>query len=47
MNDKEVSILFEQNDLISAPVIDENSKLVGRITVDDVVDVIREDADKT
>ena len=46
MNDKEVSILFEQNDLISAPVIDENSKLVGRITVDDVVDVIREDADQ-
>jgi len=46
MNDKEVSILFEQNDLISAPVIDVNSKLVGRITVDDVVDVIREDADQ-
>ena len=46
MNDKEVSILFEQNDLISAPVIDKNSKLVGRITVDDVVDVIREDADQ-
>ena len=46
MNDKDVSILFEQNDLISAPVIDKNSKLVGRITVDDVVDVIREDADQ-
>lgn len=46
INDKEVSILFEQNDLISAPVIDKNSKLVGRITVDDVVDVIREDADQ-
>ena len=46
MNDKDVSTLFEQNDLISAPVIDRNSKLVGRITVDDVVDVIREDADQ-
>jgi magnesium transporter len=37
--------LFEDRDLVSAPVVDENNKLLGRITVDDVVDVIREDAD--
>ena len=45
-DDKEVAILFERNDLISSPVIDENNKLIGRITIDDVVDVIREDADQ-
>jgi magnesium transporter len=43
--DVDVARLFEDRDLISAPVIDENDKLLGRITVDDVVDVIREDAD--
>ncbi|ANG62045.1 magnesium transporter [Marinobacterium aestuarii] len=45
MTDSEVAQLFEQHDLISAPVIDEDGKLLGRITIDDVVDVIREDAD--
>lgn len=43
--DVEVARLFEDRDLVSAPVIDENNKLLGRITVDDVVDVIRDDAD--
>jgi magnesium transporter len=43
--DEEVARLFEQLDLISAPVTDETGKLLGRITIDDVVDVIREDAD--
>ncbi|WP_432697950.1 magnesium transporter [Marinobacterium sp. YM272] len=43
--DQEVARLFEDEDLVSAPVIDENGKLLGRITIDDVVDVIREDAD--
>ncbi|WP_444997798.1 magnesium transporter [Aliikangiella sp. IMCC44359] len=43
--DDEVAKLFERRDLISAPVVDENGKLVGRITIDDVVDVIIEDAD--
>ena len=46
LDDKEVATTFERNDLISAPVIDEKSKLIGRITIDDVVDVIREDADQ-
>ena len=45
-NDKEVAKLFEQNDWVSAPVVDEEIKLLGRITVDDVVDVIIEDADQ-
>ena len=46
LDDKEVATTFERNDLISAPVIDEKGKLIGRITIDDVVDVIREDADQ-
>jgi magnesium transporter len=41
----EVAILFEQRDLLSAPVINEAGKLLGRITIDDVVDVIRDEAD--
>jgi magnesium transporter len=36
---------FQDLDLISAAVIDEENKLIGRITVDDVVDVIREEAE--
>jgi magnesium transporter len=46
LDDKEVATLFERNDLISSPVIDKDDKLIGRITIDDVVDVIREDADQ-
>ena len=46
LDDKEVATTFERNDLISAPVIDGKRKLIGRITIDDVVDVIREDADQ-
>ncbi|MFL0800052.1 MAG: magnesium transporter [Agarilytica sp.] len=45
MPDSEVAKLFEQNDWISAPVVDDQGKLLGRITIDDVVDVIRESAD--
>jgi magnesium transporter len=36
---------FQNRDLLSAPVVDENYRLVGRITVDDIVDVIREEAE--
>lgn len=36
---------FEHRDLLSAPVVDENYRVVGRITVDDVVDVIRDEAE--
>lgn len=45
MHDSEVASLFERYNWISAPVIDENGLLLGRITIDDVVDVIREDAE--
>jgi magnesium transporter len=43
--DADVARLFEDHDLISAPVVDDDGKLLGRITIDDVVDVIREEAD--
>lgn len=43
--DDDVARLFERRDLISAPVVDEQGRLLGRITIDDVVDVIIEDAD--
>lgn len=36
---------FENRDLLSAPVVDENNRLVGRITIDDIVDVIRDEAE--
>jgi magnesium transporter len=45
MASHEVARLFEQRNLISAPVIDENGNLIGRITIDDVVDVIRDEGD--
>lgn len=45
MSEREVAKLFEQHDWISAPVVNRQGKLIGRITVDDVVDVIRENAD--
>lgn len=44
--DREVAKLFKQQDLVSAPVIDADRQLIGRITFDDVVDVIIEDADQ-
>jgi magnesium transporter len=43
----EVAQLFEDLDLLSAPVVDADQRLVGRITVDDVVDRIREEADRS
>lgn len=45
--ENEVAHLFEQRDLISAPVVDENNQLIGRITIDDVVDVIRDEAERS
>lgn len=46
MDSHEVARLFEQHNLISAPVVDEGGKLIGRITIDDVVDVIRDEGDQ-
>lgn len=42
---KDVAHLFEKNDLISAAVVNENNQILGRITIDDVVDIIREEAE--
>ncbi|MDV6315963.1 magnesium transporter [Idiomarina sp. HP20-50] len=44
MDETEVAKLFERHDWVSAPVVDNEQQLVGRITIDDVVDIIREDA---
>ena len=40
-----VAQLFEQHDWVSAPVINSHGKLLGRITIDDIVDVIRDSAE--
>ncbi|MGD8526311.1 MAG: magnesium transporter [Thioalkalispiraceae bacterium] len=45
MSARDVAILFERRDLITAPVVNEEGLLLGRITIDDVVDVIRDEAD--
>ena len=42
----EVAIIMQKYDLVSLPVIDQIGRLVGRITIDDVVDVIKEEAEK-
>ncbi len=41
----DVAKVFQDRDLISAPVLDDQGRLLGRITIDDVVDVIRDQAD--
>lgn len=46
LSSSDVAKVFENRDLYSAATVDSNGKLVGRITIDDVVDVIREEADK-
>ena len=46
LEDKDVATIFERKNLISSAVIDHKGQLIGRITIDDVVDVIREDADQ-
>jgi len=45
MDEQEVAQLFERHDWFSAPVVDEGGHLLGRITIDDVVDIIRENAE--
>ncbi|WP_107850947.1 magnesium transporter [Oceanimonas marisflavi] len=45
MADTDVANLFERHDWLSAPVVDENNQLLGRITIDDVVDIIREEGE--
>ena len=43
----EVARMFQDLDLLSAPVVDGHNRLIGRITIDDVVDLIRENSDRT
>jgi magnesium transporter len=43
--DDNVARIFQDHDLLSAPVVDQQMRLLGRITIDDVVDVIREEGD--
>jgi magnesium transporter len=43
---EDVAFVFRQRDLTSAPVVDEGGRLVGAITIDDVVDVIHEESEE-
>jgi magnesium transporter len=45
MHESQVAMEFEHHDLVSAPVIDDDNRLLGRITIDDVVDVMRDEAE--
>ncbi|MFT6249995.1 MAG: magnesium transporter [Cognaticolwellia sp.] len=42
----QVAQIFEDHDLVSAPVVDQNNCLLGRITVDDVIDVLKQNSEK-
>lgn len=46
MDQEEAAQIFEQYDLLSAAVVDENERLVGVLTIDDVVDVIQQEAEE-
>lgn len=45
-NEEEIGYLFDQYDLVSAPVVDSGGRLIGVITIDDVVDIIREEVEE-
>ncbi len=46
MEDREVARIMEKYDLVAIPVVNQSNVLIGRITIDDVVDVIKEDAER-
>ena len=46
MDQEDVAFLFEQYDLTSAPVVNSQKRLIGMVTVDDVVEVIQEEAEE-
>ena len=46
MDQEEVAFIFSQQDLVSAPVVDNGNRLIGAITVDDVLDVIQDEAEE-
>jgi len=43
-SDADAASAFERYDLVSAPVVDEQGRLIGRVTIDEVVDVLQEDS---
>mgnify|MGYP001819212541 FL=1 len=47
MHESQVAMEFEHHDLVTAPVIDSEARLLGWISIDDVVDVIRDEAEHT
>ena len=47
LSSNDVALFFEDYNLVSAAVVDDDNQLIGRITVDDVVDVIRDEADRS
>jgi magnesium transporter len=47
MHESQVATEFEHHDLVTAPVIDDENRLLGWISIDDVVDVIRDEAEHT
>ncbi|MDN3526106.1 magnesium transporter [Halomonas sabkhae] len=46
MKSRDVATLFQTHDLVSAPVVNQRGILLGRIVIDDIVDVIREDSEQ-
>lgn len=46
LDDEDVGKIMQKYDMVALPVVDSLGRLVGRITIDDVVDVIRDEADK-
>ncbi len=46
MDQEEVAYVFAQQDLVSAPVVDDSDRLIGVITIDDIVDVIHQEAEE-
>jgi magnesium transporter len=46
MDQEEVAYVFAQQDLVSAPVVDQSERLIGVITIDDIVDVIHQEAEE-
>ncbi len=43
---RELAMLFRDHDLVSVAVVDEDDKLIGRVTIDDIIDVIQDEADR-
>ena len=46
VDQEEVANIMQKYDLVAIPVVDENKKMLGRITIDDIVDVIQEEAEE-